>query len=107
MKMPVEVKEYFASGRRSVKKVTAQEDFALKIEFDNGEVKLYDMKETLKGRAFAPVRNWDRFKDVYIDSSGNISWDANPNVDSSKVWNNHLDLCVDSCYIYSKLLKNA
>jgi len=31
-----------------------------------------------------------------------MSWDADPNVDSSVVWNNHLDLCSDSCYIYSK-----
>ena len=102
MNMPVEVKEYFASGRRSAKKVTAQKDFTLKIEFDNGEVRIYDMKETLEGRVFAPIRKWDRFKDVYIDGSGCIAWDADPNVDSSKVWNNHLDLSVDSCYIYGK-----
>jgi hypothetical protein len=101
MDMPVEVKEYFANGRRSVKRVTALENFTLKIVFDNGEIKTYDMKKTLEGKAFAPIRNWNRFKDVRIDSSGCIAWDADPNIDSSKVWNNLLNLCTDSCYIYS------
>jgi hypothetical protein len=102
MEMPVEVKEYFAKGRRYAKKVVAQKDFSIKIEFDNGETRIYDMKETLKGRVFAPIRNWERFKDVYIDNSGCIAWEADPNVDSSKVWNNHLDLSTDSCYIYGR-----
>lgn len=101
--MPIEVKEYFANGRRSVKRVTALEDFTLKIEFDNGEIRIYDMRKTLEGKVFAPIRKWDKFKDVYIDNSGCIAWDADSNVDSGKAWNNHLDLCPDSCYIYSKL----
>ncbi|MDR3011605.1 MAG: DUF2442 domain-containing protein [Chitinispirillales bacterium] len=105
MEMPVEVKTYFANGRRSVKSVAAQEDYTLKIVFDNGEIRMYDMKKTLEGQAFAPIRTWDRFKEVYIDSSGCIAWDADPNTDSSKVWNNRLDLCPDSCYIYSRLVE--
>jgi hypothetical protein len=102
MEMPIEVKKYFANGRRFAKKVIPQRDFTLKIEFDNGEIRIYDMEETLKGKVFAPIRDWVRFKDVYIDSSGCIAWDADPNVDSSKVWNNHLDLSTDSCYIYGR-----
>jgi len=90
MEMPIEVKEYFKSGRRLAKKVIAQEDFTLRIEFDNGVVKTYDMKEALKGKVFAPIRNWDRFKEVHIDNSGCIAWNTDP----------YLDISTDSCYIY-------
>jgi ribosomal protein S9 len=67
MEIPVEVKEYFEKGRRTVKKVVAQKNFTLKITFDNDEIKVYDMKETLKGKVFTPIKEWNRFKDVYID----------------------------------------
>ncbi|MDR0307595.1 MAG: DUF2442 domain-containing protein [Chitinispirillales bacterium] len=90
--------------RRFVKKVDARKDFSLKIEFDNGEIKIYDMRETLKGKVFAPIREWDRFKYVYIDSSGCIAWDADRSVGGSKVWNNHLDISADNCCIYGKSL---
>jgi hypothetical protein len=102
METPPEVEQYFASGRRSVKKVEAQRDFKLRILFDNGEVRLFDMGDTLRGKAFVPIRKWNRFKDVYLDKSGSIAWDADPAIDSSVVWNNHLDLCPDSCYIYGE-----
>jgi hypothetical protein len=101
---PTEVKEYFTSGQRTIKDVTGNDNFTLTILFDNGEQRIYDMKNTLQGRAFTPFRNIERFKEVYVDDMGCIAWDINPNVDSSKVWSNHVDLCPDSCYIYSKPL---
>ena len=99
--LPPEVAEYFTNGTRKISSVTAQEDFSLSILFDNGERRVFDMKERLKKKAFVPIRDWQRFKTVYIDDSGSIAWDADPAVDSSVVWSNHIDLCPDACYIYS------
>ena len=50
--LPPEVAAYFASGRRKVVSVTANNDFTLTITFDNGEVRLYDMHDELQGDVF-------------------------------------------------------
>jgi len=98
---PEEVREYFANGQRTIKDVIGNDNFTLTILFDNGERRIYDMKNTLQGKVFIPLRDIKRFKEVYIDDVGCIAWDIDPNVDSNKVWTNHIDLCPDSCYIYS------
>ena len=43
----------------------------------------------------------ENFRRVYLDESGSVSWDIDPNVDSNVVWNNKVDLCPDGCYIDS------
>lgn len=100
-KLPPEVKAYFENGRKKIKQVIANDNFTLSITFDNGEIRIYDMNETLKGKVFEPFRDLTNFKRVYIDDCGCIAWDIDPNIDSEKVWNNKVDLCPDSCYIYS------
>lgn len=102
--MPPEVKEYFANGRRTIKKVEANDDYTLLITFDNGEVKIYDMKNTIDKGVFKILKDKDKFKQVYLDNSGVISWDKDSSIDSNVVWSNKLDICPDSCYIYSKPL---
>ena len=101
---PPEVKEYFENGRKKVASVCGNDDFTLTILFDNGEKRLYDMSRTLQGKIFAPFRDISRFKEVYVDDKGCAAWDIDPMVDSGKHWSNHVDLCPDSCYIYSKPL---
>ena len=99
--MPSEVADYFKHGRRKIISVTANDDFTLLITFDNKEERIYDMSENLKGDVFKPFRVLSEFKRVYIDENGCIAWDIDPRVDSNVVWNNKVDLCPDSCYIYS------
>ena len=99
---PPEVAEYFAGGRKKAQTVTANDDFTLTIKFDNGETRVFDMEKTLKGRVFAPFRNIERFREVYIDGKGSIAWDIDKNVNSDVHWFNHVDICPDNCYIYSK-----
>jgi hypothetical protein len=94
--------EYFASGRRKLSSVKACEDFTLILGFDNGEYRRYDCKPLLKpGTVFEPFMNYDNFKRVYLDDMPNVCWDIDPEVDSEKVWSNKVDLCSDSCYVYS------
>lgn len=94
--------EYFSAGRRKITKVTPNEDFTLTLTFDNGEIRLYNPAALLKeGTVFAPFRDWQNFRRVYLDDCHCVSWDIDPNVDSSKVWSNKVDLCPDSCYVDS------
>lgn len=99
--------EYFADGRKSITGVVPNNDFTLTISFDNGEKRLYDMRPLLKkNTVFEPFMNSDSFRRVYVDDTGCIAWDIDPNVDSGKVWRNKVDLCPDGCYIDSVPVSN-
>ena len=75
---------------------------ARRIYFDNGEVRLYDVAPILRGDSvFAPFRELEHFRRVYLDESHSVAWDIDPEVDSTVVWNNKVDLCPDSCYVDS------
>lgn len=94
--------EYFAAGRRKITDVVPNENFTLTISFDNGEVRLYDATPLLQiGTVFAPFRDWDNFRRVYLDENHCVSWDIDPTIDSNVEWNNKVDLCPDSCYVDS------
>ncbi len=94
--------EYFASGKKKIVAVAANDDFTLTISFDNGEKRLYDMRPFLrKGTVFEPLAARENFRRVYVDEQHCIAWDIDPSVDSREVWNNKVDLCPDSCYIDS------
>ena len=100
--------EYFANGKKQITNVTPNSDFTLTIGFDSGEKRLYDMRPYLKkGTVFEPFIDYENFRRVYVDSAHCIAWDIDPNVDSSKVWNNKIDICPDSCYIDSIPLKET
>lgn len=94
--------EYYAAGRKRIVDVAANDDFTLRLRFDNGELRTLDCKPMLEqGRAFAPFRELRNFKRVYLDDCHCVAWDINPEVDSNLVWDNKVDLCPDSCYIDS------
>lgn len=92
--------EYFASGRRKIISVHANEDFSLSLTFDNGEHRIFDMKPLLKeNTVFEQLLKIENFKRVYIDDSNNVCWDKNPDVNSEIEWNNKIDLSGDVCYV--------
>lgn len=98
---------YFASGRRSIVSVKANDDFTLTIDFDNGEARLLDMKPILAdGGIFLYLKDIERFRRVYLDDCKSISWDIDPEKDSNIYWDNKIDLCPDSCYIDSVPLRS-
>ena len=96
------VAQYFAAGRRKIVAVRPNADFTLILTFDNGEVRIYDVKPLLQpGTVFAPFRERENFERVYLDDDHCVSWDIDPNVDSSVVWSNKVDISPDSCYLNS------
>lgn len=94
--------EYFANGRRTIIKVTPNDDFTLTIVFDNNEVRIFDMNPMLKpNTVFELFMNLDEFRRVYLDDTHSICWDIDPNIDSNITWNNKVDLSPDACYVDS------
>lgn len=98
--IPNRVKEYFMNGPRTIKKITANDDYTITIMFDNEEIRLYDMSGSLFG-VFELLNDIDKFKEVFLDESGNIAWDIDKNLDSNVAWNNRIDICKDSVYMDS------
>ncbi len=93
---------YYAGGRRKIVRVSPNDDFTLILAFDNGEKRMLDVKPMLtKGTVFESFCDIKNFKRVYLDEQHCVSWDIDPKVDSTEVWNNKVDLCPDSCYIDS------
>lgn len=94
--------EYFAAGRKKIISVSANDDFTLFINFDNGEKRLYDVRPLLqKGTIFEKIADINTFRRAYVDEQHCIAWDIDPDVNSNEVWENKIDLCSDSCYIDS------
>ena len=94
--------KYFSAGRRIVTEVIPKKDFTLELTFDNGEKRVYDVRPLLKkGTVFERLKREENFLRVYIDDTNAIAWDIDPEIDSSKIWSNKIDICSDSCYMDS------
>jgi hypothetical protein len=71
-----------------VKSVEYVSGYKLKLEFTNGKIKVVDLAYIFKGNAghyFEPLRDLERFKEVYCDY-GTICWP------------NEADFCPDLLY---------
>jgi len=69
-----------------VRAVRALDDYELEINFDNGEVRRFDVKPYLERGVFVRLREADAFRDVRA-------------VAGSIEWGNGLDLSYDTVYI--------
>ena len=100
IEIPRNVEEYFKHGPRNIIKVIPNANYSLIVSFDNNETRIYDMADNLYG-VFEILKDEQKFKEVFIDESGNIAWDIDKNIDSNVYWNNRLDICKDAVYIES------
>lgn len=69
-------------------KVKPLQNYILKITFDNGEVKKFDVKPYMEHKAFKELKNTSKFNTVKI-SGLSISWE------------NGADICPDELYFNS------
>ena len=99
-KLPSKVKKYLNSGRKKIINVSPDKNFTLNVTFDNEETRTYDMSDKLTG-VFEILKDRSKFNNVFLDEFGNIAWNRDINIDSSKIWNNRIDLCSDSVYMDS------
>jgi len=100
MNIPIEMADYFENGRRKLINVVPLDDFSLKLEFDNGDLRNYCIKDKLTG-ILSVLLDADKFRCVFIDENGNIAWDIDDGISSSVNWGNRIDLCADAAYVYS------
>lgn len=77
---------------REIIEVEVLEDYQLKLTFDNGEIKIKDMKPYLDKGIFKKLKDKKVFNNVKI-KYGTISWE------------NDIDMCADSLYATSKTIE--
>ncbi|HDR52018.1 MAG TPA: DUF2442 domain-containing protein [Mariniphaga anaerophila] len=71
-----------------VKIVKPLKDYKIYLEFNNGEVKIFDVKPFLSKGIFKELQNPEMFNSVRV-------------VDGSVQWNNEADFCPDTLYVES------
>lgn len=77
--------------RPTAVKVIPQKDFFLRIQFDNGEEKLFDVKPYIQGNWFGKLRDEKYFNTVRTDGF-------------TVVWPDGQDLCPDEIYDMSEAI---
>lgn len=71
------------------------DDYKLWLRFNNGEIRVFDFKPELDSPAFAPLKDKDVFRTVYIDYG-------------VTVWNEgDIDIAPEHLYKYSKPVGGA
>ena len=72
-------------------KVQALEDFLLYIKFQNGEEKIYDMKEMLKFDYYKNLRDKENFKKVKVFGI-TLKWSTGEDIAPEKIYFNSIPL---------------
>ena len=72
-------------------KVKALEDFLLYIKFQNGEEKIYDMKEMLKFDYYKNLRDKENFKTVKVYGI-TLKWDTGEDIAPEKIYFNSIPI---------------
>jgi hypothetical protein len=102
MGMDERTARYFSMGRRRICAAEPQGGYRIVLTFDNGERRVLDCSTKVKkGSIFQKVAAPKDFNRVFVDENGNLAWDIDQTVDSSRVWNNRIDFCRDACYLES------
>ncbi len=67
--------------------VKVKENYILEVEFDNGEIRGFDVKPYLKLKAFEALKNIDNFSKVKVDGLS-IAWDSGVDICPDELYNN-------------------
>ncbi len=74
--------------RPTAEEVTPIDNYKLRIKFDNGERKIFDVKPYIRGSWFEELQNISYFKSVNVDGF-------------TVAWPNGQDICPDELYYSS------
>lgn len=73
--------------RPRAQEVEVLEDYTLKIKFNNGEVKKFDVKPYLNNKAFEELKDYNKFKKVKI-AGLSIEWENGADICPDELYNN-------------------
>lgn len=68
-------------------RVQALENYILLVEFNNSEIRYFDVKPYLKFKAFEKLKDEKKFKNVKI-AGLSIEWDNGPDICPDELYNN-------------------
>ena len=77
--------------RPTAKSVCALEDYMLKVQFDNGEIRKFDVKPYIQGEWYSELADPVYFDRVFVNGY-------------TVEWPNEQDLCPDELYYNSILI---
>ncbi|SDF62010.1 DUF2442 domain-containing protein [Sporolituus thermophilus] len=76
-----------------IKWVQPCEEFVLKVAFNNGVVKIYDMKSKLDEPRFSALKDKGIFRAVQVDGGGyGVSWNDEIDLSENELWMNGKEL---------------
>lgn len=97
--------EYMASGRKRAVSAMLLEGLSIAVAFDDGRRVAYDLSGIAElGTVLGCLRDPEVLARVFVDENGSVAWDIDPEVDSSEVWSNRIDLSADEIYVYGTRL---
>lgn len=77
--------------RPRAQEVEALENYILKIKFDNGEVKEFDVKPYLNHKAFEKLKDYKEFIKVKI-AGLSIEWENGADICPDELYNNSYNI---------------
>ena len=72
-------------------KVEALENYKLKLTFENGKIKMFDMREYLELPVFEKLKNIEEFKTARIDF-GTVVWDEKTDMAPDELYANSYEI---------------
>ena len=70
-----------------IKSASALDDHTLIVEFDNNEIKKYDVSPLLSKDVFAPLKNPALFKSVKVEQGGYaVVWNSEIDISEYELW---------------------
>lgn len=73
------------------KKVEVLEEYKLKVLFENGEEKIYDMKKNLKEKFFKKLVDVNYFKTVKV-AGITLEWKDGEDIDPNELYENSISI---------------
>ncbi|HEX7344420.1 MAG TPA: DUF2442 domain-containing protein [bacterium] len=78
-----------------IKSVTPLPDKRLRVEFRNGDIRIYDCRPLLDRSVFAPLKEEAFFRNVHVDSAGyGIIWNDQVDLSEAELWLNGVEEAV-------------
>ncbi len=70
-----------------VKSASAIDNHTLLVEFDNSQLRKYDVTPLLKREMFSPLKNPDLFKSVKVEQGGYaVVWNGDIDISEYELW---------------------